>query len=110
VISNELFDYREKLLSQCLKKHGLADHFIKRWVIVDNTFRKDIVKETPFPKIFNGVEMPLDGYEEIKIDEGTLCDACHNAIEKGEIVRYHLRLGLTYCPHCMEQKLPEQAV
>ncbi|VAW58787.1 hypothetical protein MNBD_GAMMA08-1504 [hydrothermal vent metagenome] len=110
VISDELFDYREKLLSQCLKKHGLAEHLIERWVNIDNTFRKDIVKQTPFPKIVNGIEMPLDGYEEIKIDEGTLCDACHNAIEKGETVRYHLRLGLTYCPHCMEEELPEQAV
>ncbi len=110
VISDELFDYRETLMRNCLQKHGLAEHLINRWINLDENFRSHIVKHTPFPKIVNGIEMPLDGYESLKIDEGTLCDGCHKAINKGEMVRYHLRLGLTYCENCMENELSEQAI
>ncbi|HED33960.1 MAG TPA: 2Fe-2S iron-sulfur cluster binding domain-containing protein [Gammaproteobacteria bacterium] len=102
VISNELFDYREQLLIECLRKHALAEHFIQYWVELDESFRQDIVKETPQPKIINGVALPLDGFETLRIDEGTLCDSCNQPIEKNEIVRYHLRLGLTYCPDCIK--------
>ncbi len=102
VISDKLFDYREQLLVKCLKKHGLAEHFIQYWVELDESFRQDIVKNTPQPKIINGVALPLDGFEVLKIDEGTLCDSCNQPIEKNEMVRYHLRLGLTYCPDCIK--------
>jgi len=102
VISDELFDYREQLLVKCLKKHALAEHFIQYWVELDESFRQDIVKETPQPKIINGVALPLDGFETLRIDEGTLCDSCNQPIEKNEMVRYHLRLGLTYCPGCIK--------
>ncbi len=101
VISDALFDYRENLLIKCLHKYGLAEHLIQRWVALDESFRSDIVKDTPQEKIINGVAYPLDGFEVLKIDEGTLCDGCNQAIEKNEIVRYHLRLGLTYCTKCM---------
>jgi len=104
VISNELFDYRESILSKCLRKHGLAEHLIKRWLAIDENFRQDIVKDAAFPKVVNGIEIPLNGYEQLTIDEGTLCDGCHGEINKGETVRYHLRLGLTYCPHCIESE------
>jgi len=110
VISDELFNYREALLSDCLKKHGLQEHLIQRWLNINESFRLDIVKQAPVPKVINGVEMPLNGYEVLKIDEGTICDGCHEAIEKGEMVRYHLRLGLTYCHRCMESKISHRAV
>jgi len=101
VISDELFDYREKLMVDCLRDHDLPEHLIKRWLALDESFRSDIVKNKPFAKIVNGVEMPLDGFEKLVIDEGTLCDSCENAIERGETVRYHVRTGLTYCKACM---------
>jgi ferredoxin-NADP reductase/ferredoxin/truncated hemoglobin YjbI len=101
VISDELFDYREMLLSECLRKHNLPEHLIDRWLKLDESFRHDIVKHEPQPKIVNGVALPLDGFDELKIDEGTLCDSCSGPIERGETVRYHIRLGLTYCVKCM---------
>ena len=44
--------------------------------------------------------MPLDGFGEEELLAGTMCDGCERAVEPGERVRYHLRLGLTYCPDC----------
>ena len=110
VISNELFDYREKLLSECLRQHGLAEHLIQRWMDMDEQFRSDIVKKQAVPKIVNGIEMPLDGYEVLTIDEGTLCDGCQQAIDRGNPVRYHLRTGQTYCNNCMQSGLSRHAV
>ena len=101
VISNELFDYRESLMAECLRDHNLPEHLVQRWIALDESFRKDIVKDKPWPKVINGVEMPLDGFEVMAIDVGTICDGCQQAIEAGEQVRYHVRLGLTYCSHCM---------
>ncbi|VAW56400.1 hypothetical protein MNBD_GAMMA07-2744 [hydrothermal vent metagenome] len=110
VINNELFDYREDLLIKCLRKHKLPEYLVQRWVKLDETFRTDIVKSTPQPKIINGVVYPLDGLETIKIDEGTLCDSCDRPIEKNEMVRYHLRLGLTYCSNCMTSEKLKQII
>jgi len=110
VISNELFDYREKILIQCLREHNLPEYLIIRWIDLDESFRKDIVKDVPQPKVMNGITFPLDKFEVLKIDEGTLCDGCHQAIEKNETVRYHIRLGLTYCTHCMNLKTQEHNI
>ena len=54
------------------------------------------------------MEMPLDGFEELKIDVGTICDGCKEEIQQGETVRYHVRLGLTYCAHCMNNNVQEK--
>ncbi len=110
VISDALFDYRETLLIKCLRKYGLAEHLIQRWIELDESFRSDIVKDKPQEKIINGIVYPLDGFDVLKIDEGTLCDGCNQAIEKNEIVRYHLRLGLTYCTQCMNSKSSKQVM
>jgi ferredoxin-NADP reductase/truncated hemoglobin YjbI len=110
VISNELFDYREKLLAECLRQHGIAEHLIQRWMDIDENFRPDIVKQQAIPKVVNGIEMPLDGYEILILDEGTLCDGCQQAIDRGESVRYHLRTGQAYCNNCMQSGIAKQAV
>jgi len=110
VIDDELFNYRESILIKSLRDHGLAENLIQRWVSHDESFRQDIVKKTAFPKVINGIEQPLNGYETLMIDEGTICDGCQGAIERGETVRYHIRLGSTYCHACMELTQPEQAV
>lgn len=103
VISDELFDYREALMESCLREHGLADHLVRRWLEYEQMYRDDIVKEQPINKILFGVEMPLDGFEEIAIDASTLCDSCEGEINVGDTVRYHVRLGTTYCSKCMHE-------
>lgn len=101
VISDELFDYRETIMESCLRENGLADHLVKRWMEYEEMYRVDIVKSKPVNKILFGMEMPLDGFEEMVIDASTLCDSCSGEISIGDIVRYHIRLGTTYCSKCM---------
>jgi NAD(P)H-flavin reductase len=101
VISDELFDYREALMEACLRENGLPDHLVKRWLEYENMYREDIVKSRPINKIMFGMEMPLDGFDEIAIEASTLCDSCGGEISVGDMVRYHVRLGTTYCTNCM---------
>ena len=101
VISDELFDYREAIMMNCLRRHGLPEKLIERWFMLENSFRPDIVKSKPWNKVMNGIEIPVDGYDETVLEIGSLCDSCQQEIDAGTTVRYHVRLGLTYCPSCM---------
>ncbi|MBV1874875.1 MAG: 2Fe-2S iron-sulfur cluster binding domain-containing protein [Gammaproteobacteria bacterium] len=101
VISDELFDYRERLFFSCCEKHGLALNVIDKLRAIDESFRKYIVKSQPWKKVLNGVELPLEGYEKIDISIGSLCDGCGNEIAAGEKVSYHVRLGTLYCSTCI---------
>lgn len=100
VISEELFDYREALMESVLRAHGLPEPLVEKWRAMEEVFRKQIVKDHPVPKKIGGVEMPLDGYEELVMDVGTLCDGCQGEVKPGDRVRYHVRTGKTYCPTC----------
>jgi truncated hemoglobin YjbI len=101
VISDELFDYREELMEGCLRRAGLPAHLVARWRAVEERFRKQIVKDAPIPRKIRGVALPLEGYESIELTIGTLCDGCAQAVESGQVVRYHVRTGKTYCATCM---------
>lgn len=100
VVSDDLFDYREALMLDSLKRHGLADHLIERWRNFENSFRSDIVKDEPWPRKLGDIEIPVSGYGEITLDVGSVCDSCNEEVEEGTTVRYHLRLGTLYCPRC----------
>lgn len=100
VISDDLFDYRDELLRQTARDHGLDEQWIARWHKIEEAFRADIVKATAWPRVVDGVETGFDGFGEIVMDEGSLCNSCGQAIAKGETVRYHLRTGDSYCTAC----------
>jgi truncated hemoglobin YjbI len=100
IISNELFNYREAIMKACLEKHGLPAHLISRWIAMENAYKKVIVKNKPWPKVVDGVEYPMDGFGEVVIEAGTICDGCTGEIAAGEKVSYHLRLGTVYCGDC----------
>jgi len=100
VISDDLFNHREALMTTVLRRHGLAEHLIERWQAIEESFRTDIVKQRAWVKVMAGVEMPLDGYGEMNVAVGTICDGCAGEIQPGEPVRYHLRIGSTYCQRC----------
>lgn len=102
VISDELFDYREALMLDVIREHGLPEELVQRWQKIEAEFRADIVKDRPHGKIIDGVEMPFEGFEEVVLDIGTLCDSCQAEINPGTRVRYHIRMGTTYCPQCMD--------
>ena len=103
VITDEIFDYREKLMVECMRRQGLAEHLIKRWCAIEEAFREDIVKAQPLGRVVNGVEQPfVDGFGQEILEAGTLCDSCERVIDAGEQVSYHLRLGHVYCHDCRQ--------
>jgi ferredoxin-NADP reductase/ferredoxin/truncated hemoglobin YjbI len=100
VIPDEVFDYREALMRDCMRRQGLAEAYIKRWQTIEESFRSDIVKAKPFGRVVDGVELPVEGFGHTVLEVGAICDSCARVIEPGEEVRYHLRLGHIYCSDC----------
>ncbi|MDH4133672.1 MAG: FAD-binding oxidoreductase, partial [Gammaproteobacteria bacterium] len=106
VISDELFDYREDIMIDCLRRHGLSETMIRRWRAMEEGYRTDIVKTAAWPRRLGDIELPLDGFGEETMSAATLCDSCQREINVGEKVRYHLRLGTTYCAECAANLVP----
>jgi truncated hemoglobin YjbI len=100
VISDELFDYREELLADCLRRRGMPERLVARWRALDERFRKQIVKSSPRPKRVRGEDYPLDGWGSVELTWGTLCDGCGGEVNAGAVVRYHQRTGKTRCARC----------
>jgi ferredoxin-NADP reductase/ferredoxin/truncated hemoglobin YjbI len=100
VISEDLFDYREELMATCLREHGLPEPMVRRFREMEEFFRRDIVKSAAIPRTIGDIELPLDGFDELIMDVGTLCDSCGNEVAVGEKVIYHVRLGKIYCADC----------
>ena len=103
VISDELFDYREELMQRCLEEFGLSELDRAEWRAIEEVFRGQIVKDAPIPRKRHGVALPLEGYGELELSGGGLCDDCQGAIAIGTTVKYHLRTGKTYCPACFSR-------
>ncbi len=106
VISDELFDYRESLMESCLRRYGLPEPLVSRFRAAEEVFRKQIVKSAPRPRKLRGVALPLEGFNEVEIAGGTLCDGCQAPIAAGERARYHVRTGETYCFTCKPASRP----
>ncbi len=100
VISDDLFDYREHIMTDCLRRAGLPELMVQRFNAIEEYYREDVVKDKPFPKMIGDTEMPLEGFNELVMDVGTLCDACQREVTAGEKVIYHVRLGKIYCSDC----------
>lgn len=100
VVSEELFDYRLAIMDKWMRYHGLQEPWIGRWHAYENRFRADIVKAQPIARDIGGVAVVQEGFLEDVLAIGTMCDACNDPIEPGERVRYHARLGTTYCRGC----------
>lgn len=100
VISDELFDYRARIMQACLRSHGLPEAMVRRFMDIEEFYRGDIVKSAPFARIKGGLEVPFEGFGEITLDVGTLCDSCERTVAAGEKVIYHMRMGKIYCSDC----------
>jgi ferredoxin-NADP reductase len=103
VISDELFDYRESLMLNSLRKVGLSEPMLERFMDMEGFYRRDIVKAAPFARVVGGIEKPFEGFDEITMDVGTLCDSCSREVAPGEKVIYHVRIGKIYCSDCSSQ-------
>lgn len=100
VISDELFDYRANIMLACLRETGLSESMAHRFMEMEEYYRSDIVKSAPFPRMQGDIARPLEGFGEVVMDVGTLCDACEREVAAGETVNYHVRLGKVYCADC----------
>ncbi|MFY9259759.1 MAG: 2Fe-2S iron-sulfur cluster-binding protein [Gallionella sp.] len=109
VISDELFDYRAEIMVSCLRAHGVSEDMVHRFRELEEFFRAAIVKSTPFARVMGDVEVPFEGFGEITLDVGSLCDVCQREVSVGEKVIYHLRLGKIYCADCSSQHHHEVA-
>lgn len=106
VIPDEVFDYRENLMMECMRRAGLGEPYVQRWRAIEESFRDDIVKSKPFNRVIGGVEQPVEGFGHTVLEVGALCDSCERVLEAGEPVRYHLRLGHIYCGDCQQETAP----
>lgn len=106
VISDELFDYREKLMEDTLRKYKIDEALIEQWIAVDEIYRKQIVKSAPISKKVAGIEIPAEGYGVETLTVASICDECGDELKSGSEITYHLRTGKVYCSKCT----PEEAV
>lgn len=105
VISDELFDYRERIIEDCMRRHGLAEHLIHRWCSIHELFRREIVKSAPRGLIVDGVERMLEGFSEEVLDIDAMCDGCQQEMPKGAVGRLHARTGELFCSRCSARKV-----
>lgn len=100
VIPHELFEHRQELMRATLRSHGLSDKYISRWEAHERAHRDVIVKSRPVPRQLFGQELPLEGFKHEELSVGSVCDGCKQAVDAGECVRYHVRLGTISCRRC----------
>ena len=100
VIDDDLYDYRQALMHRTQQAHGLSPCQMARWAHLENHFRADMVKDKPWPRRIGDMEIPLEGFAEETLSEGSLCDYCQAEVPAGVTVRYHVRLGKIACPAC----------
>jgi len=105
VISDELFDYREGLLSDALRRQGVDEKWVEHIRGISEVFRKQIVKDKPFPRRFQGIVQPAEGYGKFTIDDGAACDGCEGILDPGTEIIYHLRTGKIYCDDCQTDEM-----
>ena len=100
IISNELFDYREKLFFDIVRRHGISEPMIHRWATIHEMFRREMVKSVPRGLLLHGREVHLEGFSQETLDVGTICDGCQEAVEPGDKVLMHTRTGEIFCTRC----------
>ncbi|MBL4660713.1 MAG: 2Fe-2S iron-sulfur cluster binding domain-containing protein [Alcanivoracaceae bacterium] len=100
VISDSLFDHREKLFADSCIKCGLEEPFLSQILAFDESYRQTMVKTKVWPRITDGEIKPIKGFEEMILDIGSICDGCEKELEPGYNVHYHDRTGEMFCEEC----------
>jgi truncated hemoglobin YjbI len=103
VISDELFDYREKIMESCLIEYGLDEELIRRWRELEEIFRKVIVKQKPLDVSIGNIKRPTEGYVAEVIEVDSLCDMCQSEVKADSKVTMHIRTGKIYCDKCEKE-------
>lgn len=102
IISDSLFDHREKLFKDSCIKCGLKQPFLGQLLAFDESYRETIVKTKIWPRITDGEIKVIKGFEEMILDVGSICDGCEKELEVGVKVHYHDRTGEMFCQQCQE--------
>ena len=102
LISDELFDYREKLFFSVVRMFGFPEHLIPRWAALNEMFRREIVKSQIRGVILDGVERIRESYVEETLVVASLCDGCGNEMALGDKGYLHARTGELFCGTCHE--------
>jgi hypothetical protein len=100
VISDELFDYREALIEDSMRRYGLEEPLIRRWRAIHELFRRELVKSAPRGMIVHWEELPVDGYSDETLTIGAVCDGCEGEMPVGARGRLHARTGKLFCAGC----------
>lgn len=100
VISDELFDYREKILVSCLIEYGLSAELVARWRSMEGIFRKAIVKLAPQDITVGNIKKPSEGYVLENMEMDCICDKCSNEVKANTKAMMHIRTGKLYCNIC----------
>ncbi len=100
IISDDLFDHREELFEQCVRRHGLAEHLVRRWMAFHELFRRELVKTKQRGLIMDGVEHDKEGFSIEEVSIATVCDGCRGEIATGSTARLHRRTAELFCEGC----------
>ncbi len=100
VISNEIFDHRERLFAESLDRFNVPAEPRNKLLTLNESYRSVIVKTRQWPRVSNGVIEPLKGFEVLTLEVGGMCDACGGEIPAGVQVKYHAQTGELYCNSC----------
>lgn len=100
VISDELFDYREAMMARHMYLHGLEENFVAIWQGMQEYFRSRMVKDSPWKRIWDGYQFPLEGMVEELAVVGMVCDHCQEPIAVGDKFKYHVHSAKVYCRKC----------
>ncbi len=103
IISDALFDYRELCFEASVRRYGMAEHLIRRWLAFHELFRAVIVKSEQRGTVIDGVERNEQGYRKEVLSIDSLCDGCYTEIAAGTPARHHLLTGKLYCDSCGPQ-------
>jgi formylmethanofuran dehydrogenase subunit E len=96
-------NYRECLLCDVMRAHGLSERHIRRWTALHELFRREMVKSSPRGLIVDGVEREPEKISD-KIEVATMCDGCHEEMPEGSMGRLLWRTGELCCSKCAARK------
>lgn len=100
VISDDLFDHREKLMEEALRRFGLREDLVRTWLAIDELYRKQIVKRRPRPRRVSGVQIDYPSTVSFSLEVASLCDGCGTELGVGAIAFCRPRTGRMLCSGC----------
>lgn len=100
IISDDLFNYREDIFEDYLRRHEVREPLLRRWLALHELFRPEIVKGKERGIVSGGKEVLHEGYSMETLSVGSMCDGCFQEMDAGTRGRMHKRTGKLFCMDC----------